>query len=230
MGPIKHEQPTSSSRTPVNANATPITMVKTTIIFWSGYGHAYDMANAAAECAKSVEGAEVEIYQAPDLLPDDVLEKTGMKGAKQRFAHIPVLTREKHDVLKESDAVIFVYATKFGAMASEMKSLLDSFGQLWLHGSLIGKVGSCICTTATQHGGAEAALLSGITTLLHLGFVYVGLPCGYQGQMGVDKIRGGSPYGANGFSNSDGSRPIGEQELEAAKFQGKHATEVAARK
>jgi NAD(P)H dehydrogenase (quinone) len=184
------------------------------------------MAKAVAEGARQVAGADVDIRQVPETLPDEVLEKMGAVEAKKAFSQVPVCTVEE---LKEADAVIFGTPTRFGNMCGQMRQFLDATGQLWANGSLIGKVGSVFVSSATQHGGQESTILSFHTTLLHQGFVVVGLPYSFQGQMRIDEVTGGSPYGASTIAGGDGARMPSENELEGARFQGKHVAEIAAK-
>jgi NAD(P)H dehydrogenase (quinone) len=200
--------------------------MKILVVFYSSYGHVYEMAKAVAEGARQVPGAEVEIRQVPETLPDEVLAKMGAVEAKKAFSHVPVCTVEE---LKAADAVIFGTPTRFGNMCGQMRQFLDATGQLWASGSLIGKVGSVFVSTATQHGGQESTILSFHTTLLHHGFVVVGLPYSFQGQMRIDEITGGSPYGASTIAGGDGARMPSENELEGARYQGKHVAEITAR-
>jgi len=198
--------------------------MKILIVFYSTYGHIYKMAQAIAEGAKTVEGAEVEIRRVPETLPQEVLEKMGAVDAQKAFSQIPECTV---DALAEADAIIFGTPTRFGNMCGQMRQFLDATGQLWANGSLVGKVGSVFTSTATQHGGQESTILTFHVTLLHHGFVVVGLPYSFQGQMRMDEITGGSPYGASTIAGGDGSRPPSENELEAARFQGKHVAGIA---
>lgn len=200
--------------------------MKILIVFYSTYGHIYKMAQAVAEGVKTVKGAEVEIRRVPETLPQEVLEKMGALDAQKTFSQIPQCTV---DELTEADAVIFGTPTRFGNMCGQMRQFLDATGQLWANGSLVGKVGSVFTSTATQHGGQESTLLSFHITLLHHGFVVVGLPYTFQGQMRMDEITGGSPYGASTIAGGDGSRMPSENELEAARFQGKHVAGIAAK-
>jgi len=200
--------------------------MKILIVFYSTYGHVYKMAQAVAEGAKTVEGAGVEIKRVPETLPQEVLEKMGAVEAQKALLQIPECTV---DELTEADAVIFGTPTRFGNMCGQMRQFLDATGQLWANGSLVGKVGSVFTSTATQHGGQESTLLTFHVTLLHHGFVVVGLPYSFQGQMRIDEITGGSPYGASTIAGGDGSRMPSENELEAARFQGKHVAEIAAK-
>ncbi|MGW8303479.1 MAG: NAD(P)H:quinone oxidoreductase [Desulfobacterales bacterium] len=200
--------------------------MKILIVFYSTYGHIYKMAQAVAEGVKTVKGAEVEIRRVPETLPQEVLEKMGAVDAQKAFSQIPQCTV---DELSEADAVIFGTPTRFGNMCGQMRQFLDATGQLWANGSLVGKVGSVFTSTATQHGGQESTLLSFHITLLHHGFVVVGLPYTFQGQMRMDEITGGSPYGASTIAGGDGSRLPSENELEAARFQGKHVAGIAAK-
>ncbi len=200
--------------------------MKILVVFYSSYGHVYEMAKAVAEGARQVPEAEVEIRQVPETLPDEVLEKMGAVEAKKAFSHVPVCTVEE---LKAADAIIFGTPTRFGNMCGQMRQFLDATGQLWASGSLIGKVGSVFVSTATQHGGQESTILSFHTTLLHHGFVVVGLPYSFQGQMRIDEITGGSPYGASTIAGGDGARMPSENELEGARYQGKHVAEITTR-
>jgi len=194
------------------------------VIFYSMYGHIYKMAEAVAGGAREVEGAQVDIYQVAELVPEGTLERMGAKAARQAFAHIPLAKVEQ---LPEADAIIFGTPTRFGNMCAQMRNFLDQTGQLWLKGSLIGKVGSVFTSTATQHGGQETTITSFHTTLLHQGMVIVGVPYSEQGLLNMKEITGGSPYGAATLAGGDGSRQPSENELAIARFQGKHVTQIA---
>ena len=200
--------------------------MKVLVVFYSTYGHVYKMAEAIAEGAKTVAGAQVEIRRVPETLPREVLEKMGALEAQKAFSHIPECTV---DDLSKADAVIFGTPTRFGNMCGQMRQFLDATGQLWANGSLVGKVGSVFTSTATQHGGQESTILTFHVTLLHHGFVVVGLPYAFKGQMRIDEITGGSPYGASTIAGGDGSRMPSENELEAARFQGKHVASIASK-
>jgi NAD(P)H dehydrogenase (quinone) len=171
-----------------------------------------------------VASAEVDIRRVPETLPPEVLEKMGAVEAQKAFAHIPECSV---DELAQADAVIFGTPTRFGNMCGQMRQFLDATGQLWAKGALVGKVGSVFTCSATQHGGQESTILTFHVTLLHHGFVVVGLPYAFQGQMRVDELTGGSPYGASTIAGGDGSRTPTENELEGARFQGKHVAEIA---
>lgn len=196
------------------------------VVFYSAYGHVYKMAEAIAEGAKTVNGAEVEIRRVPETLPQEVLEKMEALDAQKAFSQIVECTV---DDLTRADAVIFGTPTRFGNMCGQMRQFLDATGQLWANGSLVGKVGSVFTSTATQHGGQESTILTFHVTLLHHGFVVVGLPYAFQGQMRMDEITGGSPYGASTIAGGDGSRMPSKNELEAARFQGKHVAGIASK-
>ena len=199
---------------------------KIQVVFYSMYGHIYKMAEAVAAGARDAGDTEVTLWQVPELVPDDVLEKSGAKAAKAAFAHVPVATVDK---LTEADAIIFGTGTRFGNMTAQMRNFLDQTGGLWAKGSLIGKVGSVFTSTATQHGGQESTLLSFHTTLLHHGFVIVGVPYSEARQMTLAEITGGSPYGASTITGGDGSRQPSDNELAIARFQGKHVAGIAKR-
>lgn len=198
--------------------------MKIAIVFYSMYGHVYQMAQAIAEGAKNVEGAEVKLLQVPETLPVEVLEKMGAVEARKSFAHIPTATVED---LEWADAIIFGTPTRFGNMCGQMRQFLDATGQLWASGSLVGKVGSVFTSTATQHGGQESTLLSFHITLLHHGMVVAGLPYAFQGQTRVDEITGCSPYGASTIAAGDGSRQPSQNELDGARFQGEYVAGIA---
>lgn len=199
---------------------------KVQVIFYSSHGHTYQMAEAVTAGAREVADAEVSLWQVAELVPDDVLEKSGAKAARAKFAQIPTATPTQ---LTDADAIIFGTPTRFGNMCAQMRNFLDQTGGLWQKGSLIGKVGSVFTSTATQHGGQESTILSFHTTLLHQGMVIVGVPYSEQRQMTLDEISGGSPYGASTISAGDGSRQPSDNELAIARFQGRHVAEIAKR-
>ena len=198
--------------------------MKVKIVFYSMYGHIYRMAEAVAEGAREVEGAEVELLQVPELVPDDVLEKSGAKKAREAFAHISIA---KVDDLADADAIIFGIPTRFGNMCAQMRNFLDQAGGLWAQNALVGKVGSVFTSSATQHGGQETTIICSHITLLHLGIVIVGLPYSEARQFTLDEITGGSPYGASTITAGDGSRLPSENELAMARFQGRHVAIIA---
>ncbi len=199
-------------------------MMKVLIVYYSMYGHIYKMAEAAAEGARAVEGAEVVLRRVPETLPADVLEKMGAAATLGLQAPVPVCTVEE---LGEADAIIFGTPTRFGNMCGQMRQFLDSTGQLWMKGALVGKAGSVITSSNTQHGGQEATILSFHITLLHQGMVIVGLPYSFQGQMNTSEISGCSPYGASTIAGADGSRSPSANELAGARFQGEHVARIA---
>lgn len=199
--------------------------MKVKVVFYSMYGHIYRMAEAVAEGAREVAGgAEVELLQVAELIPDSALEKSGAKKAREAFAHIPVA---KPSDLADADAVIFGTPTRFGNMCAQMRNFLDQTGGLWARGALIGKVGSVFTSTGTQHGGQETTITSFHTTLLHHGMIIVGLPYSENRQSTVAEISGGSPYGASTIAAPDGSRMPSENELAMARFQGRHVATIA---
>ncbi|MDP2688905.1 MAG: NAD(P)H:quinone oxidoreductase [Deltaproteobacteria bacterium] len=200
--------------------------MKVNVIFHSLYGHIYRMAEAVAEGARSVKGADVKLLQVKETLPDEVIGKMGATEAKKAFAHVPVATLND---LGEADAVIFGTPTRFGNMSAQMRAFLDATGGLWVKGSLIGKVGSVFASSNTQHGGQESTILSFHITLLHQGMIIVGLPYSEKRQMAMDQITGGSPYGATTIAGADGSRLPSENELAMARFQGSHVAAITRR-
>jgi NAD(P)H:quinone oxidoreductase type IV len=201
-------------------------MAKVQIIFYSMYGHIYQMAEAVAEGAREVAGTEVTLYQVPELVPEEALERTGAKEAREAFAHVPVAEPK---VMNEADAIVFGTPTRFGNMCAQMRNFLDQTGKQWMEGSLIGKVGSVFTSTATQHGGQETTITSFHTTLLHHGFILVGVPYAEKALMNMDEITGGSPYGASTMAGGDNKRMPTDNELTIARTQGRHVAEIAKR-
>jgi NAD(P)H dehydrogenase (quinone) len=196
-------------------------MTKVLVLYYSAWGHMEQMAYAAAEGAKSA-GATVDVKRVAETVPEDIQKSFHYKMDQKA----PVATV---DDLTNYDAIIFGTGTRYGMMTAQMKNLLDQTGGLWMKGALVGKVGSVMTSSATQHGGQESTILSFHTVLLHHGMVIVGLPYAYQGQMGHDVVRGGSPYGASTVAGGDGSRQPSEQDLEAARYQGAHVAKIAAK-
>lgn len=197
-------------------------MSKVLILYYSMYGHVEAMADAVAEGARSVPGTEVTIKRVPELVPEDVARKSGVKLDQAAPIAAP-------SELADYDAILFGTPTRFGNMAAQMRNFLDQTGGLWMKGALIGKVGSVFTSTATQHGGQESTILSFHTTLLHQGMIIVGLPYSAKEQMTLAEISGGSPYGASTITGGDGKRMPSANELALARFQGKHVAEITAK-
>ena len=194
-------------------------MAKVLVLYHSAYGHIEKMAEAVAEGARE-GGATVDIKRVPETVSEDVAKASYFKMDQAA----PVATV---DELVNYDAIIFGAGTRFGTVASQMRSFIDQTGGLWAKGALVGKVGSVFTSSATQHGGQESTILGFLPTLMHHGMVTVGLPYAFQGQMGLDEITGGSPYGASTITGGDGSRQPSENELAGARFQGKYVAEIA---
>jgi NAD(P)H dehydrogenase (quinone) len=195
------------------------TMSKILIVYYSSWGHIEKMAYAVAEGARSVAGSEVVVKRVPELVPDEVAKTYHYKLDQPAPIAAP-------DELGDYDAVIVGTPTRFGNMCAQMKNFLDQTGGLWMKGGLIGKVASVFTSTASQHGGQETTLTSTHTVLLHQGMIIIGLPYSFQGIMRLDEITGGTPYGASTMAGADGSRQPSTNELDAARFQGKHVTEI----
>ena len=193
--------------------------MKFAIVYYSMYGHIHAMAQAAAEAAREVPGTEVGLYRVPETLSDDILGKMGALEASKSMASVPLATP---DVLAGADAILFGTPTRFGNMCGQMRQFLDSTGGLWMKGALVGKPGGVFASSGTQHGGQESTILTFMPTLLHQGMVVVGLPYSFQGQMGVDEIVGGSPYGASTIAGGDGSRMPSQRDLDGVRYQAKH--------
>ncbi|HEY1982037.1 MAG TPA: NAD(P)H:quinone oxidoreductase [Xanthobacteraceae bacterium] len=194
-------------------------MAKILVLYYSAYGHIETMANAVAEGARET-GAQVDVKRVPELVPDEIARKSHYKLDQPA----PVATVEE---LANYDAIVVGTGTRFGRMPSQMANFLDQAGGLWMRGALHGKVGGAFTSTGTQHGGQEMTLFSIITNLLHFGMVIVGLNYGYAGQMTLDEITGGSPYGATTIAGTDGSRKPTENELKGARYQGRKIAETA---
>lgn len=194
-------------------------MSKVLVLYYSAYGHIEAMANAVAEGARQT-GAHVDIKRVPELVPQEIADRSNYKLDQAA----PVAAVED---LTAYDAIIIGAGTRFGRLPGQMANFLDQAGGLWARGALHGKVGGAFTSTATQHGGQETTLFSMITNLLHLGMVVVGLDYGYAGQVTLDEITGGSPYGATTIAGSDGSRLPTANELDGARYQGRRIAETA---
>ena len=195
-------------------------MTKVLVLYYSTYGHIETMAYAVAEGAREVEGVEAVVKRVPELVPEEVARQNHFKLDQPA----PVATTAE---LPEYDAIIVGCGTRYGGMASQMRNFWDQTGGLWVKGSLIGKVASAFSSSATQHGGNETTLITAFPLFMHHGMVYVGLPYACQAQMGVEEVKGGSPYGATTITGGDGSRMPSEQELGMARFQGRHVAGIA---
>jgi NAD(P)H dehydrogenase (quinone) len=196
-------------------------MARVLVLYHSTYGHIEAMAYAVAEGARE-GGAQVDVKRVPETVPEEVAVASGYKlNQAAPIAHV--------DDLANYDAIIIGVGTRYGRMASQMSSFWDQAGKHWASGALTGKVGSVFASTATQHGGQETTLFSGITNLLHFGMVIVGLPYAFQGQMTLDEVTGGSPYGATTITGGQGQRMPSENELAGARFQGRHVAQIAER-
>lgn len=194
-------------------------MAKVLVLYYSAYGHIETMAHAVAEGAREA-GAQADIKRVPELVPEEIARKSYYKIDQTA----PLATVQD---LANYDAIVVGVGTRFGRMASQMANFLDQAGGLWLSGALHGKVGGAFTSSGTQHGGNEATLFSIITNLLHFGMVIVGLDYGHAGQMKLDEVTGGSPYGATTIAGSDGSRKPSENELAGARYQGRKIAETA---
>jgi len=200
--------------------------MKTLILFYSTYGHVWKLAEAIAEGAREIASNEVVIKRVPETLLKELLDQIGATGAQQAFAHLPVATPTE---LADYDAIIFGTPTRYGNLCGQMQAFMDSTGGLWAKSALVGKVGGAFVSTATQHGGQEETLRAFHTELLHHGFVIVGLPYAWQGQMGHEEVTGGTPYGASTVAGGQGERQPSPNELEGARFQGRHTAQIASK-
>lgn len=196
-------------------------MAKVLVLYYSTYGHTEAMAQAMAEGARSA-GATVDIKRVPETVPEDVAKSNHFKLDQAA----PIATVND---LTDYDAIIVGTGTRYGRVSSQMASFLDQAGGLWAKGALNGKVGGAFTSTASQHGGQETTLFSIITNLMHFGMIIVGLPYSFQGQMRLDEITGGSPYGATTIAAGDGSRQPTETELAGARHQGELIAKTASK-
>lgn len=196
-------------------------MTKVLVLYYSSYGHIETMAQAVAEGARAT-GAQVDIKRVPELVPEEVARASHFKLDQAA----PIA---KPEDLAGYDAIIVGVGTRFGRMASQMANFWDQTGGLWAKGALLGKVGAAFTSTASQHGGQETTLMAIHTMMLHHGMVQVGLPYAFQGQLRLDEVTGGSPYGASTLAGGDGSRQPSATELEGARFLGRHAAQIAAK-
>jgi NAD(P)H dehydrogenase (quinone) len=194
-------------------------MTKVLVLYYSAYGHIERMANAVAEGAREA-GASVDVKRVPETVPPEIAKASHFKLDQAA----PVA---KVDELANYDAIIVGTGTRFGRISSQMASFLDQAGGLWMRGALVGKVGGAFTSTATQHGGQETTLYSIIGNLLHFGMVIVGMNYGFTGQMRLDEVTGGAPYGATTIAGGDGSRQPSETELGGARYQGRSIAETA---
>ena len=196
-------------------------MSKVLVLYYSTYGHIETMAQAIAEGARSA-GSSVDVKRVPETVPEEIAKSAHFKIDQAA----PVATVND---LVDYDATIVGCPTRFGRMPSQMASFLDQAGGLWARGALNGKVGGAFTSTATQHGGQEVTLFSVITNLMHFGMTIVGLPYSFQGQMALDEVVGGSPYGATTIAGGQGQRQPSAIELDGARYQGKLIAETASK-
>lgn len=196
-------------------------MTKVLVLYYSAFGHIEKMAEAVAAGAAEA-GADVAIRRVPELVPEEIAQKSGFKLDQK--APVAIVNE-----LPEYDAIIFGTGTRYGNMTAQMKNFIDQTGPLWASGALVGKIGSVFCSSATQHGGQESTLLTFHPVLLHLGMIIVGLPYAFQGQMGVSDVMGNSPYGASTIAGGDGTRQPSRVELDGARFQGRYVARIAAK-
>jgi NAD(P)H dehydrogenase (quinone) len=191
------------------------------VVYYSSYGHVETMARAVAEGAASVQGAEVVVKRVRELVPEDVARNAGLKLDQEAPFADPL-------ELGDYDAIIVGSPTRFGNMAAQMRNFWDQTGPLWVKNALLKKIGAAFTSTASQHGGQEMTITSIHTTLLHHGMVVVGLPYSWAGNAQMREISGGTPYGASTIAGADGSRQPSDNELDGARYQGRHVAEIAA--
>jgi NAD(P)H dehydrogenase (quinone) len=201
-------------------------MTKVLIVYYSLYGHIHQMAEAVAEGIREVPYCEAILRRVPETLSPEILDKMGATAFQERFgSEVPLVTMEE---LAEADAVIFGTPTRYGNMCGQMRQFLDSTGRLFAAHALVGKVGSVFTSSATQHGGQEAPILSFHITLLHHGMILAGLPYSFGGQSRLDEVTGCSPYGASTIAgNGPATRFPSKNELDGARYQGRYVAGIA---
>ncbi len=196
-------------------------MAKILVLYYSSYGHIETMAEEIAAGGREA-GATVDIKRVPELVPDEVARNSHFKLDQQAPIAKPA------DLL-EYDAIICGTGTRYGRLSSQMANFWDQTGGLWFEGKLVGKLGAAFTSTASQHGGQETTLFSILTNMIHHGMVVTGLPYSFQGQLTLDEVAGGTPYGASTIAAGDGSRQVSENEKAGARFLGAHVARLAAR-
>jgi len=196
-------------------------MAKVLVLYYSSYGHIETMASAIAEGARAA-GATADVKRVPELVPEEVAKSSHFKLEQGAPVAQP-------DELAEYDAIIVGTPTRYGRMSSQMSNFFDRTGGLWMKGALVGKIGAAFTSTASQHGGQETTLFSILTNLLHHGMVITGLPYAFQGQLTLDEVAGGTPYGASTIAAGDGSRQPSQIELDGARFLGGHVAQLASK-
>lgn len=200
--------------------------VKVQVIFYSLYSHVYRLAEAIAEGAREVPGAEVLLTQVVETLPPEVVEKMGATDAKKSFAHVPIADPQ---ALADADAILLGSPTRYGAVAASIQAFLDQTGGLWAKGALVDKLGGCFTSTGSQHGGQETTLVHMHTFFYHHGMVVAGVPYAVKELSNLDEVSGGTPYGASTIAGSHGERSPTANELAIARYQGKHSAQLAAK-
>lgn len=190
------------------------------IVFYSKTGNVAKLAEAIAEGARQVEGAEVLLRRVDDLAPAEVINQhEGWKQWHDRLTsqyQTPTV-----DELAEADAIIFGTPTRYGNVSAELKQFIDMTGALWAEGKLVNKVGSVFTSAATTHGGQELTTFTMLAPLIHLGMVIV-----TPGYADAAMYAAGAPYGATSTSGPNADHCPTEADLAAARFQGRRVAEL----
>lgn len=196
---------------------------KILVLFYSMYGHVFEMAEAVSEGVREA-GGEPVLRQVAELVPKDRWNAAIVK-AKDKMKHIPIADSRKD--LRGVDGLIVGTPTRYGNMCAQMRNFWDQTSEDWVKGTLVGKPAAVFTSSGTQHGGQETTIISTMITLLHHGCVLVGLPYSFPEQMTLEEITGGSPYGASTIAGTTGERMPSARELKMAKDFGKHLTTIA---
>jgi NAD(P)H dehydrogenase (quinone) len=198
--------------------------MKILVVYYSLYGHTFQLAKAVKEGAESVKGAEVIFRRVEEF--DVVLKKTEndayINQIREQQKEIPVCTL---DDLREADGVIFGSPTRYGNMTAQMKQLIDSTASLWLKGEMEGKPAGVFTSTGSTHGGQETTLLTMMIPLLHLGMLIVGVPYSLKGMLHTE-ARGGTPYGPSIIAGPQGQLQPTPEDLYIGRGLGRRVAEV----
>ena len=198
-----------------------MTAFKLTSFQYSLYSHITALSEAIKK-GLVAGGADVDIFQVPELLSGEILGKMHAPPKPE----YPIITADK---MTEYDGFMFGLSGRFGTVPAQMKAFMDSTGALWQSGGLIGKTAGTFTSVGTQGGGQELVNYSALPFFAHQGMVFV--PLGYKDSkvFSFDEVHGASPWGAGTFAGPDGSRTPSEFELAIAETHGNHFAEITAK-
>src|SRR5436853_7731921 len=109
--------------------------MKVLIVYYSMYGHTFQLARAVEEGARSCQGVEVSIRRVQEVenVEKQIQQSEHARQALEKQKDIPICTV---DDLEDADGVIFGSPTRYGNMTAQMKQLIDSTVSLWLSGKM----------------------------------------------------------------------------------------------